>query len=113
MATAAKASATRITNLPNGLTVATEENSSAGAATVGVWIDAGSRAESAKTNGAANLLEHIAIQVIYFFFGRVDIDTRKRDFYSVKEKCGEMAGLCIFFLYRLENSIGNCTVETK
>lgn len=66
MATAAKASATRITNLSNGLTVATEENSSAGAATVGVWIDAGSRVESAKTNGAANLLEHIAIQVIFF-----------------------------------------------
>jgi hypothetical protein len=50
--------------LPNGLTVATEENPSAGAATVGVWIDAGSRTESAKTNGAANLLEHIAIQVM-------------------------------------------------
>lgn len=66
MATAAKASATRITNLPNGLTVATEENPSSGAATVGVWIDAGSRAESAKTNGAANLLEHITLQVIYF-----------------------------------------------
>lgn len=62
MATAAKASATRITNLPNGLTVATEENPSSGAATVGVWIDAGSRAESAKTNGAANLLEHITLQ---------------------------------------------------
>lgn len=65
MATAAKqASATRITNLPNGLTVATEENRSSGAATVGVWIDAGSRNESAKTSGAANLLEHVALQVI-------------------------------------------------
>ncbi|KAI9487647.1 MAG: Metalloenzyme, LuxS/M16 peptidase-like protein [Benjaminiella poitrasii] len=63
LATAAKqASATRITNLPNGLTVATEENPSAGAATVGVWIDAGSRSESARTNGAANLFEHIALQ---------------------------------------------------
>lgn len=68
MATAAKqASATRVTNLPNGLTVATEENPSAGAATVGVWIDAGSRAESAKTNGLANFLEHVAVQVILFF----------------------------------------------
>ncbi|CAO3651181.1 unnamed protein product [Mucor fragilis] len=63
LATAAKqASATRITNLPNGLTVATEENRSSGAATVGVWIDAGSRNESAKTSGAANLLEHVALQ---------------------------------------------------
>ncbi|KAI8082596.1 Metalloenzyme, LuxS/M16 peptidase-like protein [Gilbertella persicaria] len=63
MATAAKqASATRITNLPNGLTVATEENPSAGVATVGVWIDAGSRNETATTNGAANVLEHIALK---------------------------------------------------
>ncbi|KAG2205229.1 hypothetical protein INT47_009494 [Mucor saturninus] len=63
MATAAKqATATRVTNLPNGLTVATDENPSAGAATVGVWIDAGSRAESAKTNGLANFLEHVAVQ---------------------------------------------------
>ncbi|KAI7899656.1 Metalloenzyme, LuxS/M16 peptidase-like protein [Cokeromyces recurvatus] len=63
MATNSKqALATRITNLPNGLTVATEENPSAGAATVGVWIDAGSRAESAKTNGIANLFEHVALQ---------------------------------------------------
>ncbi|KAG1465566.1 hypothetical protein G6F56_004858 [Rhizopus delemar] len=60
LATAAKQSAsTRITHLPNGLTVATDENTSSGAATVGVWIDAGSRNES--TNGTANFLEHVAL----------------------------------------------------
>ncbi|CEG66637.1 hypothetical protein RMATCC62417_03180 [Rhizopus microsporus] len=63
LATAAKqAGATRITNLPNGLTVATDENASSGAATVGVWIEAGSRHESAKANGTANFLEHVALQ---------------------------------------------------
>ncbi|KAI9359429.1 Metalloenzyme, LuxS/M16 peptidase-like protein [Pilaira anomala] len=60
MATAAKAAATRITQLPNGFVVATEENASSGAATVGVWIDAGSRNES--TNGTANFLEHVALK---------------------------------------------------
>ncbi|GAA5812378.1 hypothetical protein MFLAVUS_005830 [Mucor flavus] len=60
MATAAKASATRITNLSNGLIVATDENATSGAATVGVWIDAGSRNETA--NGTANFLEHVAIK---------------------------------------------------
>ncbi|CAO3674198.1 unnamed protein product [Rhizopus stolonifer] len=61
LATSAKqAAATRITQLSNGLTVATDENASSGAATVGVWIEAGSRHES--TNGTANLLEHVVLQ---------------------------------------------------
>lgn len=71
MATAAKASATRITNLSNGLIVATDENATSGAATVGVWIDAGSRNETA--NGTANFLEHVAIKVI-----KKHTDTKKK-----------------------------------
>ncbi|CAO3609663.1 unnamed protein product [Mucor hiemalis] len=39
----------RKTILPNGFTVATEENPASQTATVGVWIDAGSRAENEKT----------------------------------------------------------------
>jgi len=31
-------------------------------ATVGVWIDAGSRYETAKNNGAAHFLEHMAFK---------------------------------------------------
>ncbi|KAI8140049.1 mitochondrial processing peptidase beta subunit [Fennellomyces sp. T-0311] len=54
--------ATRTTVLPNGLTVATEESSSAGAATVGVWVEAGSRLETPQTHGTANLLERASIQ---------------------------------------------------
>ncbi|KAG0171128.1 hypothetical protein DFQ30_001494 [Apophysomyces sp. BC1015] len=59
LATAAKqAYSTRTTVLSNGLTVATEENPNAGAATVGVWIDAGSRSE--QVNGTANFLGHVS-----------------------------------------------------
>ena len=48
-----------MTTLPNGLRIATEHQSLAKTATVGVWIDAGSRFESDKTNGAAHFLEHM------------------------------------------------------
>ncbi|KAL5723097.1 mitochondrial processing peptidase [Ranunculus cassubicifolius] len=50
---------TRITTLPNGLRVATESNLAAATATVGVWIDAGSRFESEETNGTAHFVEHM------------------------------------------------------
>lgn len=63
-ASAAKqGAATRTTTLSNGFTIATEENPNAGAATVGVWIDAGSRLESAQTHGVANLLGRVAFNV--------------------------------------------------
>ncbi|CAO3596870.1 unnamed protein product [Absidia cylindrospora] len=52
---------TRTTVLPNGLTVATEEHGSTGTSTLGVWINAGSRAESASTHGAANFVEVAAL----------------------------------------------------
>ncbi|GAA5820271.1 hypothetical protein JCM10212_000394 [Sporobolomyces blumeae] len=53
---------TQISTLPNGLTVATESSPSASTATVGVWIDAGSRAETDKTSGTAHFLEHMAFK---------------------------------------------------
>lgn len=55
----------RKTILPNGFTVATEENPASQTATVGVWIDAGSRAENEKNNGAAHFLEHMAFKVFF------------------------------------------------
>jgi processing peptidase subunit beta len=63
LATATNSVATRTTTLSNGLTVATEENPTAQTATVGVWIDAGSRADTAEANGAAHFLEHLAYKV--------------------------------------------------
>eukprot|EP00252_Welwitschia_mirabilis_P010746 TRINITY_DN2422_c0_g1_i1.p1 TRINITY_DN2422_c0_g1~~TRINITY_DN2422_c0_g1_i1.p1 ORF type:complete len:510 (-),score=61.71 TRINITY_DN2422_c0_g1_i1:822-2351(-) len=50
---------TRVTVLSNGMRVATESDMSAHTATVGVWIDAGSRFESDSTNGTAHFLEHM------------------------------------------------------
>lgn len=48
--------------LPNGMRVASETLPGCPTATVGVWIDAGSRWESAKNNGAAHFLEHMAFK---------------------------------------------------
>ncbi|KAF9165203.1 hypothetical protein BGX21_007953, partial [Mortierella sp. AD011] len=61
-AAASHISGTRITSLQNGLTIATESNPSVQTATVGVFIDAGSRAENAKNNGTAHFLEHMAFK---------------------------------------------------
>ncbi|KAJ3289460.1 55 kDa erythrocyte membrane protein [Rhizoclosmatium sp. JEL0117] len=54
--------ATKITKLSNGFTVATESNPNFQTATVGVWIDAGSRFENEKNNGTAHFLEHMAFK---------------------------------------------------
>ena len=62
LATYAVPPTTRVSTLPNGLTVATEANPSAQTATVGAWIDAGSRSESERNNGTAHFLEHIAFK---------------------------------------------------
>ncbi|KAK9353448.1 Metalloenzyme, LuxS/M16 peptidase-like protein [Lipomyces doorenjongii] len=53
---------TQFTTLKNGLTVATESSPYAQTATVGVWIDAGSRAETEANNGTAHFLEHLAFK---------------------------------------------------
>lgn len=53
---------TRITTLPNGLRVATESNLAAKSATVGVWIDSGSRFEKEGANGVAKFLEHMILK---------------------------------------------------
>ncbi|RCI12296.1 hypothetical protein L249_0272 [Ophiocordyceps polyrhachis-furcata BCC 54312] len=62
LATPAAASTTQTTTLSNGLTVATEYSPWAQTSTVGMWIDAGSRAETDETNGTAHFLEHLAFK---------------------------------------------------
>jgi len=52
---------TEITTLDNGLRVASE-NSGFPTATVGLWIDAGSRYETEANNGTAHFLEHMAFK---------------------------------------------------
>lgn len=53
---------TQTSTLPNGLTVASEYIPNSSTATVGIWIDAGSRAENSKNNGTAHFLEHLAFK---------------------------------------------------
>ncbi|KAK7001258.1 hypothetical protein SK128_005122 [Halocaridina rubra] len=53
--------ATRVTVLDNGMRVATED-SGAPTATVGLWIDTGSRFETDANNGVAHFLEHMAFK---------------------------------------------------
>ncbi|GAB7366126.1 hypothetical protein MBLNU230_g7688t1 [Neophaeotheca triangularis] len=55
-------STTQSTTLSNGFTIATEHSPYAQTSTVGVWIDAGSRAETDRTNGTAHFLEHLAFK---------------------------------------------------
>jgi len=50
--------------------IATEHSPWAQTSTVGVWIDAGSRAETDKTNGTAHFLEHLAFKVRDMHCGR-------------------------------------------
>ena len=53
---------TRVTAIKNGLRVASEDYGMP-TCTVGVWIDAGSRYETAQNNGTAHFLEHMAFKV--------------------------------------------------
>ncbi|GMT24142.1 hypothetical protein PFISCL1PPCAC_15439 [Pristionchus fissidentatus] len=52
---------TTVTTLPNGMRVATE-NTNMPTATIGVFIDAGSRYENDANNGTAHFLEHMAFK---------------------------------------------------
>lgn len=53
---------TRMSSLPNGMTIATEFIPNTSSATVGVFVDAGSRAENVQNNGTAHFLEHLAFK---------------------------------------------------
>lgn len=72
---------TKVTTLPNGLRVATESNLSSQTATVGVWIDAGSRFETEENNGVAHFLEHMIFK-----------GTEKRPIRVLEEEIENMGG---------------------
>lgn len=56
-----KAPLTEVSKTSNGVRVATE-TAQGETATIGVWIDAGSRYETEQNNGAAHFLEHMAFK---------------------------------------------------
>jgi processing peptidase subunit beta len=58
---AARAPVTQVSTLGNGLRVASEQTGGP-LACVGVWVDAGSRSETAANNGVAHFLEHMAFK---------------------------------------------------
>ncbi|KOM58398.1 hypothetical protein LR48_Vigan11g143200 [Vigna angularis] len=72
---------TLVTTLPSGLRVATESSLAARTATVGVWIDAGSRFETEETNGTAHFLEHMIFK-----------GTAKRTVRELEEEIENMGG---------------------
>ena len=57
-----RAPTTDVSTLDNGLRVGSETVAGSETATVGVWIDAGSRYETAANNGSAHFLEHMAFK---------------------------------------------------
>ncbi|KAH9313198.1 hypothetical protein KI387_028233, partial [Taxus chinensis] len=75
------APATRVTVLDNGMRVATESDLTAQTATVGVWIDAGSRFETDETNGTAHFLEHMIFK-----------GTKRRSVRALEEEIENMGG---------------------
>jgi predicted Zn-dependent peptidase len=52
----------RLTKLPNGLTVASDRMEQVETASVGVWVQVGTRHESAEINGVSHVLEHMAFK---------------------------------------------------
>eukprot|EP00126_Sphaerothecum_destruens_P003708 Sdes_comp17484_c0_seq1m6720 len=71
---------TKTTSLPNGLRIASE-NSGHETATVGLWIDTGSRFENEKNNGTAHFLEHMAFK-----------GTKTRSQYDIELEIENMGG---------------------
>jgi processing peptidase subunit beta len=57
-----RAPTTDVTTLDSGLRVASETVVGSETATVGVWIDAGSRYETEQNNGVAHFLEHLSFK---------------------------------------------------
>lgn len=52
----------RLTTLPNGLRIVTEQMPGLFSASVGLWVCAGGRHENARQNGVAHFLEHMAFK---------------------------------------------------
>lgn len=75
------APSTEITQFTSGLRVASETILGSNTATVGVWIDAGSRYETTHNNGAAHFLEHMAFK-----------GTSKRTQYQLEIEIENMGG---------------------
>jgi predicted Zn-dependent peptidase len=52
----------QVSTLPNGLRIVTDRMDGVEAASIGIWVDVGTRDEPAAINGVAHLLEHMAFK---------------------------------------------------
>ncbi|TMV76735.1 insulinase family protein, partial [Thioclava sp. BHET1] len=52
----------RLTTLPNGLRIVTENMPGLKSASIGIWVTAGGRHERVEQNGIAHFLEHMAFK---------------------------------------------------
>lgn len=82
-----------MTRLPSGLRVASEQVPHSSTATVGVWIDAGSRYESDVTNGTAHFLEHMAFKGTAVS-SQLQPCERVSSFSWLPSNCSSSAGCC-------------------
>jgi len=57
-----RASLPEVSTLPNGLRIVTDRMDGVATASIGVWIDAGSRDEPPEFDGVAHILEHMAFK---------------------------------------------------
>jgi predicted Zn-dependent peptidase len=71
----------RLTKLPNGLTVASDRMEQVETATVGVWVQVGTRHETAAINGVSHVLEHMAFK-----------GTRRRSARAIAEEIEAVGG---------------------
>ncbi|OIQ92370.1 protease 3 precursor [mine drainage metagenome] len=71
----------RLTTLDNGLIVATDAMATVETTSVGVWVNAGTRHETAEINGISHMLEHMAFK-----------GTRRRSAQSIAEEIEAVGG---------------------
>jgi predicted Zn-dependent peptidase len=71
----------RVTRLPSGLTVVSDPMAAVETASLGVWVDVGTRHEPADINGVSHLLEHMAFK-----------GTRRRSARDIAEEMDAVGG---------------------
>jgi predicted Zn-dependent peptidase len=71
----------RISTLPNGLRIVTDEMGGVETASLGIWVDVGTRNEAKEINGVAHLLEHMAFK-----------GTRRRSARAIAEEIENVGG---------------------
>lgn len=82
-------SSSRATRLPNGVRVVTERMPQAKTASLGIWIEAGSRHEAPGQEGMAHLMEHMAFK-----------GTHRRDALAIAKELDTLGGLSNAFTSR-------------